>query len=131
MAEGGATEFGRRRADVDDATRGLNALDDRVVVLGDLVDERQRTLLPRASRHRLLLFGGDGQSLQRPRGITPAEVSLLGRPSLGACLVVPTIDHSTHGWVVRLDLFDHGLEVLHRRQITATEQLQRLVRGQV
>ena len=131
VAEAGATELGSRGSHMDDATGRLDAFDDRMVVFGDLVDERQRALLPRPPRHGLFFLGGDGQSLQRSRGITLAEVTLLGRTSLGAGLVVPTIDHRVHDRVVCFDLLDHALEVLHRRQLAVTEEVQRFVCSQV
>ena len=85
--------------------------------------------LPRAPDHRLLFLRGDAQALERTRGITLSEVSLLRGAGLGAGLVVPAIDDGVEHGVVGLDLLDQALEMFHRRQVAAAEQVEGLVRG--
>ena len=77
VGEPGTAELRRGRADVDDPAGILDAFDDRVVVLGDLIDQRQRTLLPRPPNHWVFFLGGDAEALERSRRISLAEVSLL------------------------------------------------------
>ena len=131
VAEAGATEFGRRRADVDDAAGALDAFDDRVVVLGDLISEGERPLLPRPPHHGLFLLGRHAQAFEWSRCVSLSRISKRCFLRLGASLVIAAVDDCVDARVVGLDSVDQRLDVFHGRKLAAAKQLERLMGGLV
>ena len=129
VGEAGTAELRRGGADVDDPAGVLDAFDDRMVVLGDLVDQRQRTLLATsAPAIGCSSLAATHETLERSRGIALSEVSLLRRrgPRRGPRRSDDRRPRSAR--VVGLDLLDQALEMFHRRQVAAAEQFEGVVR---